>query len=575
MKFIPIFFLLAGCGSPWVPNQYYNQALSVLMANNPNPISLSPSGTHLLSKEMLPDSFRLVVTDLKTGATVFSHESHDSQLAPAWSPDGSKIAYMSDHDGDQQFYPFIIDIASEQVTMMKVPYTTSANLQWSPDGTQIAYIQKEWGQNKINRLMAFEPIREGEGARLVTEFLTRKSGFAWSHAGELASVTYGDRGDEIVIVKEGHKRVIQFFGQVKTLSFSPNDEHIIITGRSKKDEYFSVYEIGDQTKRVISQVGDIQAASYIDGGILYHWNYDGEVSIWRRSGGKDQLISIPSGRAILTNVIHNEAIILQTSRTTPPSLYGVNLGSLKIRSIKKAHEVNNGTVKAESIRIPTEWGEIPAYLWRTQKKGAPLLIRVHGGPDTQSYRSWDGLSQLCFDNNIDVLSINYRGSTGYGVKFEEGINWLGVSNNPAGQDILSALDYAQYNLKYSRDRIFMQGHSYGSQVIIEAILGESARNQRLPFAGAILLSPIGFGEYSDWTRVPILTYQGENDISLPIKRDGSALELSTFLKRHWFFPGTTVKSVTIKNEGHSFSRLNNNARVYSDMVEFIKNKGEI
>ena len=72
-----------------------------------------------------------------------------SDFEPAWSPDGSKIAFTSVRGGFRQIYS--LDIESREVTLLT--NTTSAiessQPSWSPDGTKIVYLVKRVGAYQV------------------------------------------------------------------------------------------------------------------------------------------------------------------------------------------------------------------------------------------------------------------------------------------------------------------------------------------------------------------------------------------------------------------------------------------
>jgi dipeptidyl aminopeptidase/acylaminoacyl peptidase len=55
----------------------------------------------------------------------------------------------------------------------------------------------------------------------------------------------------------------------------------------------------------------------------------------------------------------------------------------------------------------------------SQAKNLPFVVRVHGGPKTRDYMGYDNENQLYASRGIAVLQVNFRGSSGYGQKFEE------------------------------------------------------------------------------------------------------------------------------------------------------------
>lgn len=56
----------------------------------------------------------------------------------AWSPDGSRIAFMSDRDGDIEIYAVSAD-GSGQVNLTNTPQANETFPAWSPDGTRLAF----------------------------------------------------------------------------------------------------------------------------------------------------------------------------------------------------------------------------------------------------------------------------------------------------------------------------------------------------------------------------------------------------------------------------------------------------
>jgi PKD repeat protein len=66
---------------------------------------------------------------------------------PAWSPDGSQIAFISDRDGNYEIY--VLDISDLSVTRLTNDGETDVQPAWSPDGSQIAFVSNRFGDNDI------------------------------------------------------------------------------------------------------------------------------------------------------------------------------------------------------------------------------------------------------------------------------------------------------------------------------------------------------------------------------------------------------------------------------------------
>jgi len=60
-----------------------------------------------------------------------------SDISPRWSPDGTRIAFVSDRDGKSQLYVRWMD--SGQTAKLTDVENAPAGISWSPDGRQIAF----------------------------------------------------------------------------------------------------------------------------------------------------------------------------------------------------------------------------------------------------------------------------------------------------------------------------------------------------------------------------------------------------------------------------------------------------
>ena len=65
---------------------------------------------------------------------------------PSWSPDGSKIAFVSDRDGNYEIY--VVDSnGSNQERLTYTPYRYDIGPDWSPDGNKIVFSAGEYDSN--------------------------------------------------------------------------------------------------------------------------------------------------------------------------------------------------------------------------------------------------------------------------------------------------------------------------------------------------------------------------------------------------------------------------------------------
>lgn len=92
-------------------------------------------------------------------------------------------------------------------------------------------------------------------------------------------------------------------------------------------------------------------------------------------------------------------------------------------------------------------------------KPLPMILNVHGGPWARDDWGYDPEHQLLANRGYAVLSVNYRGSTGFGKEFINAGNkeWAAKMHN----DLIDAVNWAVENKIADKDRIAIMGGSYG------------------------------------------------------------------------------------------------------------------
>ena len=106
----------------------------------------------------------------------------DVDAPSAWSPDGSRIAFASDRDGDFEVFVMNADGTGEQ----QLTEDFSINLwpSWSPDGTRIAF-----NSYRDGHLETFVMNADGSNRQQLTQCSHNPSGVGWSPDG--TQLVYG------------------------------------------------------------------------------------------------------------------------------------------------------------------------------------------------------------------------------------------------------------------------------------------------------------------------------------------------------------------------------------------------
>ena len=89
----------------------------------------------------------------------------------------------------------------------------------------------------------------------------------------------------------------------------------------------------------------------------------------------------------------------------------------------------------------------------------PMVLNVHGGPWARDTYGFDNEHQWLANRGYAVLSVNYRGSTGFGKKFVNAGNseWAGKMHD----DLLDAVKWAVDEKMTTADKVAIYGGSYG------------------------------------------------------------------------------------------------------------------
>jgi Tol biopolymer transport system component len=109
-------------------------------------------GTHVYSPAWSPDGSKLACVSDDVGTTEIYVVSADGSGStrvtdnkvddrdPAWSPDGTKLVYASDPTGKKVFQLFVADLKTGKSTQITASAGSNYSPVWSPDGKQIAFV---------------------------------------------------------------------------------------------------------------------------------------------------------------------------------------------------------------------------------------------------------------------------------------------------------------------------------------------------------------------------------------------------------------------------------------------------
>ena len=181
---------------------------------------LAAQGSRIVFSNLVFDNFEIYVMDAdgESRENLSNHPVDD--MDPDWSPDGTKIAFVSDrNDGEYQIYVMGAD-GKNQIRLTDGP-RRKRYPDWAPDGQKIAFAVHD-GISHIE-------VMDADGHnRVMLE--NNASGPSWSpDGGKIAFVTVRDGGLEIYVIGadgQGLERVTHDFLGGFSPSFSPDGRRI-------------------------------------------------------------------------------------------------------------------------------------------------------------------------------------------------------------------------------------------------------------------------------------------------------------------------------------------------------------
>lgn len=257
--------------------------LATAVVAAPLPVKPAPARLLVVSAEVKGNSEILLVNPDNGDITnLTNHPAADND--PVWSPDGKKIAFISDRDGVPNLHIMNVDGSGVwQLTREKVPCSQP---RWSPDSKRVAYMHAAAGRDNIYVVEAQE---KGATTQLTAEEVPSRQP-AWSPDGKKLTYSHYIFGpyETFVMNADGTGKANLSNGGGLDAAWSPNGKQIAFTS-IRGGGGFRLYVMDADGRNV----KELSSNSNTIGNVYPSWSPDGkEIAFTDLVNGVLQLAAV-------------------------------------------------------------------------------------------------------------------------------------------------------------------------------------------------------------------------------------------------------------------------------------------
>jgi len=581
----------------------------------------SPDGKQVAFISNMSGRRNIWLVPAQSGWPIQLTVSNERQTSLIWSPQGRWIAYTSDYGGNEQYDLSLVSSTNGQVVnLTNSPEISEEGPAWSPSGEKLAYSVKP--KEASNYEVDVMEIENKKVTHITRNTPKAYSNFvaAWSRDGKWLVINQQDASS-----KDGNILLANSStGQATNLSLhkgeqrfsasdiSPDGKTILLSS-SSGNGYDNAALLDISTQKITwltTGKWEITSGKFSPEGKRLTWmaNVDGNVDIviYDLNTRQTQTLASASGINTLAGLQSpfspdgSRLLYEHNGPNAPTDIWVYDFATRKSQQI--THSLSGGVrsedmVEPYLVHYPSKDGkwQISAFVYvpySAQRNGKnAAVVFIHGGPEAQLQNFIIRPIQYLVNQGYFVIAPNYRGSTGYGKEFQDA-NRFDLGGGDL-DDVISAADWMVKTGYVDTKKIAVVGGSYGGYLTMMAVTKAPDRFAAgvpwIPFVNwftvfentsaelrEFILANMGdpnkdvarFKERSpiyfvDRIKAPLLLLAGGNDPRCP---KTEAEQVAQAIKKR----GGAVELKVYENEGHGFTKIENQIDAYTRIAEFLK-----